>query len=94
VVLVAFAILALVGLPGAGLILVPIGFGMVIGRGIPNLLDRIAKTRVPQTQIMPSLAAHTIDASSAKSATTPSRSTAVEGASTWCINTGAGPTVI
>ena len=41
VVLVAFAMLALVGLPGTGVILVPIGLGMAIGGGIQTLLDRM-----------------------------------------------------
>jgi hypothetical protein len=38
--LAAFAILAVKGLPGAGVILVPIGLGMIIGSGIQLLLDR------------------------------------------------------
>jgi hypothetical protein len=38
--LAAFAILAVKGLPGAGVILVPIGLGMIIGSGIQLLLER------------------------------------------------------
>jgi len=40
-VLVAFGMLALVGLPGAGLLLVPIGLGMLVGSGIELLLGRV-----------------------------------------------------
>src|SRR5438105_59610 len=40
-VLAAFGILALMGWSGSGLILVPIGMGMVIGSGIQLMLNRI-----------------------------------------------------
>jgi hypothetical protein len=40
-VLVAFGLLALVGLPGVGLLLVPIGLGMLIGSGIELLLGHV-----------------------------------------------------
>jgi hypothetical protein len=40
VVLAAFGICLLVGLPGAGVILVPVGIFMIIGSGIQLLLDR------------------------------------------------------
>jgi hypothetical protein len=42
VALVAFGVLMLVGLPGAGLILVPIGIGLILGGGIPLFLDRLS----------------------------------------------------
>jgi predicted phage tail protein len=41
VALVAFAVLALAGWPGAGVVLVPIGLGMIIGGGIQLLLNRV-----------------------------------------------------
>jgi hypothetical protein len=37
--LVAFAVLAIEGLPGTGVILVPIGLGMILGGGIELLLN-------------------------------------------------------
>ncbi len=40
--LVAFGALTMVGYPGTGVILVPIGLGMVIGGGIQVLVDRMA----------------------------------------------------
>jgi hypothetical protein len=40
-VLAAFGILVMLGWPGAGLILVPIGLCMVFGSGIQLLLSRI-----------------------------------------------------
>jgi hypothetical protein len=39
---VVFGILAVLGFPGAGLLLVPIGLGMVLGGGIQLLLDHIS----------------------------------------------------
>ena len=39
-VLPLFGILAVLGFPGAGLVLVPIGVGMIIGSGIQLLVDR------------------------------------------------------
>ena len=36
-----FAALALAGLPGSGLILVPIGIGMILGGGIEWVLGRL-----------------------------------------------------
>jgi hypothetical protein len=41
IVLVAFGLLLLVGLPGAGLVLVPIGLGMLVGSGIELLVGRV-----------------------------------------------------
>ena len=41
VVLAAFGILALVGLPGTGVVLVPVGMFMILGSGIQLLLDRM-----------------------------------------------------
>ena len=41
VVLAAFGILALVGLPGRGVVLVPVGMFMILGSGIQLLLDRM-----------------------------------------------------
>jgi hypothetical protein len=41
IVLAAFGVLALAGWPGAGLILVPIGVGAIVGGGIQLLLNRI-----------------------------------------------------
>jgi len=38
--LVLFGILAVLGLAGSGLLLVPIGVGMIIGSGIQLLVDR------------------------------------------------------
>jgi uncharacterized membrane protein HdeD (DUF308 family) len=40
VVLAVFGVLALAGLPGTGLILVPVGLFMIIGGGIQLLLER------------------------------------------------------
>ena len=40
-VLGVFGLLALLGYPGVGLVLVPIGAGMVIGGGIQLVLDRL-----------------------------------------------------
>ncbi len=40
VVLLGFAACAVLGLPGAGVILVPIGMGMLLGGGIELLLGR------------------------------------------------------
>jgi predicted phage tail protein len=39
--LVAFGVLWVVGWPGAGVILVPLGMGMILGGGIQLLLNRI-----------------------------------------------------
>ena len=39
--IVAFAALALAGLPGSGLILVPIGLGMILGGGIELVLGHL-----------------------------------------------------
>ena len=39
-VLAAFGICLLIGLPGTGVILVPVGIFMIIGSGIQLLLDR------------------------------------------------------
>ncbi|MBV9357739.1 MAG: hypothetical protein JO023_19680 [Chloroflexi bacterium] len=39
--LIVFRILAALGLPGTGLLLVPIGLGMAIDAGIELLLERI-----------------------------------------------------
>ena len=39
--LLLFGILAMFGLPGSGLILVPIGLGMILGGGIELVLGRI-----------------------------------------------------
>jgi len=41
VVLAAFGILALVGLPGTGVVLVPVGMFMILGSGIQLVLDRM-----------------------------------------------------
>ncbi len=41
VALLAFAICAFNGLPGAGVILVPIGMGMLLGGGLELLLGRL-----------------------------------------------------
>jgi hypothetical protein len=38
--LVAFGVFAVLGFPGAGVILVPVGMGMILGSGIQLLLDR------------------------------------------------------
>jgi len=40
-VVAVFGALALVGYPGTGLVLVPIGVGMIIGGGVQLLLDRL-----------------------------------------------------
>ena len=40
--LMVFATLAALGFPGTGLLLVPIGLGMVLGAGIQLLLDRVS----------------------------------------------------
>jgi hypothetical protein len=40
-VLAAYLVLALAGWPGSGLILMPIGVGMIIASGIQLLLSRI-----------------------------------------------------
>jgi hypothetical protein len=40
-VLGSFGLLALVGYPGAGLVLVPIGVGMVVGGAVQMFLDRL-----------------------------------------------------
>src|SRR5260370_33771528 len=42
VVLVAWGVLAVLGLPGAGVVLDPIGLGVVLGGGHPMLLARSA----------------------------------------------------
>ncbi len=42
VALLAFAACAVMGLPGAGVILVPIGMGMLLGSGIELLLGRLS----------------------------------------------------
>ena len=39
-VLAIFGVLATMGLPGNGLVLVPIGIGMILGSGIQLLVDR------------------------------------------------------
>lgn len=39
-VLTLFGVLAMMGLPGSGLALVPIGIGMIIGSGVQLLVDR------------------------------------------------------
>ncbi len=39
-VLAAFGVLAVMGLPGSGLVLVPIGLGMILGSAIELLVDR------------------------------------------------------
>jgi len=39
--LVAFGVLAVVGLPGAGLVLVPVGIGMILGAGIELIIHRL-----------------------------------------------------
>jgi hypothetical protein len=39
-VLALFGVLAMMGLPGSGLVLVQIGIGMIIGSGIQLLVDR------------------------------------------------------
>ena len=39
-VLAVFGVLAAMGLPGSGLVLVPIGIGMILGSGIQLLVDR------------------------------------------------------
>jgi hypothetical protein len=39
--LAAFGVLILMGLPGAGLILVPIGIGLIIGGGIPFVINHL-----------------------------------------------------
>jgi len=41
VALIAFAVCAATGFPGAGVILVPIGMGMLLGGGIELLLARM-----------------------------------------------------
>jgi len=41
VVLAAFGVCLLVGLPGAGVVLVPVGLFMIIGSGIQLLLERM-----------------------------------------------------
>ena len=41
-VLIVFGCLAALGLPGTGLVLVPVGLGMLLGGGIQLLLDRIS----------------------------------------------------
>ena len=41
VLLVVFGVLAALGLPGTGVVLVPIALGMVLGGGIQLLLDRV-----------------------------------------------------
>ena len=40
-VLGVFGLLALLGYPGAGVVLVPIGVGMIVGGGIQLVLDRL-----------------------------------------------------
>ena len=40
-VLGVWGLLALLGYPGAGLVLVPVGAGMIIGGGIQLVLDRL-----------------------------------------------------
>ena len=39
-VLAVFGVLTAMGLPGSGLVLVPIGIGMILGSGIQLLVDR------------------------------------------------------
>jgi len=41
--LIAFGALAMLGLPGSGVVLVPIGMGMILGGGIPMLLDQLSR---------------------------------------------------
>jgi hypothetical protein len=41
VVLAAWGVCVLVGLPGMGLVLVPVGIFMILGSGIQLLLDRL-----------------------------------------------------
>ena len=42
VAIAAFGVLALMGFPGSGLVLVPIGMGFIIGGGIPLFINRIS----------------------------------------------------
>lgn len=41
-ILAIFGILSLLGLPGLGIALVPIGLGMAVGAGLQLLVDRIS----------------------------------------------------
>jgi hypothetical protein len=41
-VVAAWAVLAVTGLPGTGIVLLPIGVGMILGSGIQLVVDRIS----------------------------------------------------